>query len=285
MHGRHVNSRRRQDAAFWASAFFATHPIHTDAVSSIVSRGEMLSATLLLLSFLAYTRAAAPSTTTQVAVGFLFWVPLSVGLAFAGLLCKEQAITVVALQVAYDMGVATPALRVCLSPLLRPFRTASSSTITNFSSSSPSPPPPTQQPPPPGGVCMGGSLSKEFAGSNSLMSKGAGGEGRRGSGTRCGGSVEGFGGGRWGLVLMGLRCAVLGVAYWFMYQWRMGLNGPCVTVYKTKGDPMISAWDSAGTVAPGVYSEAACRPNFLQVENPARFVKGPEEKKIIARAS
>ena len=108
------------------------------------------------------------------------------------------------------------------------------------------------------------------------MSKGAGGEGRRGSGTRCGGSVEGFGGGRWGLVLMGLRCAVLGVAYWFMYQWRMGLNGSCVTVYKTKGDPMISAWDSAGTVAPGVYSEAACRPNFLQVENPARFVKGPK---------
>jgi|LauGreDrversion2_3_1035106.scaffolds.fasta_scaffold972901_1 hypothetical protein len=63
----------------------------------------MLSGSLLLLSFLAYTRAAAPSTATQIVVGFLFWVPLSVALAFAGLLCKEQAITVVALQVAYDI--------------------------------------------------------------------------------------------------------------------------------------------------------------------------------------
>ena len=30
----------------------------------------------------------------------------------------------------------------------------------------------------------------------------------------------------------------------------------------------------AGTVAPGVYSESACKPNFLQVENPARFFRG-----------
>jgi hypothetical protein len=91
---------------------------------------------------------------------------------------------------------------------------------------------------------MGGSLPKEFARGNSLRSKGAEGEGRRGSGTGCGGSLEVFGWGGW--VLLGLRLGVLGVAYWCMYEWRMGLNGPCVTVYKTKGDPRISAWDSAG---------------------------------------
>ena len=60
----------------------------------------------------------------------------------------------------------------------------------------------------------------------------------------------------------------------------MSLNGPCVTVYKTKGDPLISAWDSAGTVAPGIYSESACRPNFLQVENPARFVRGADARLV-----
>ena len=37
-------------------------------------------------------------------------------------------------------------------------------------------------------------------------------------------------------------------SYGCMYVWRMRLNGECVTVYKTKGDPNISAWDAAGTV-------------------------------------
>jgi hypothetical protein len=134
MTGPQARGSRRQVAAFWAAAFFATHPIHTDAVSSIVSRGEMLSGALLLLSFLAYTRAPAssspilaarrassslsPASTAAPAhfsfwgslVAFAFWIPLSVALAFVGLLCKEQAITVVAIQVAYDMGLATPGM-------------------------------------------------------------------------------------------------------------------------------------------------------------------------------
>ena len=111
--------RRRQDAAFWSAAFFATHPIHTDAVSSIVSRGEMLSGAFLLLSFLTYALAVipAPPPPPRVRAGgpgptcalgglsparhvfiFLVWLPLSVALAMVGMLCKEQAITVVALQ-------------------------------------------------------------------------------------------------------------------------------------------------------------------------------------------
>jgi len=137
MSGAQAHGSRRQTAAFWAAAFFATHPIHTDAVSSIVSRGEMLSGALLLLSFLAYSRAAAasspvpharrtssatpfpsPSAPTAAAtsplwclVAFAFWIPLAVALAFVGLLCKEQAITVVALQFAYDVALATPGTR------------------------------------------------------------------------------------------------------------------------------------------------------------------------------
>jgi len=75
---------------------------------------------------------------------------------------------------------------------------------------------------------------------------------------------------------------VLGCAYGGMLAWRMQKNGSCVPVYKTKGDPNISAWDSAGTVAPGVYSESACAPSFLKVENPARFLRGPDSSKVRA---
>ena len=83
------------------------------------------------------------------------------------------------------------------------------------------------------------------------------------------GAVSGRRGGRvtlWGgWVLLVLRVGVVSAAFAGMYVWRMSLNGPCKTVYKTKGDPNISAWDAAGTVSPGIYSESACRPNFLQV--------------------
>ncbi len=43
-------------------------------------------------------------------IATLFWVPLSVGLAFVGMLCKEQAITVVAIEAAFDIGTASPLL-------------------------------------------------------------------------------------------------------------------------------------------------------------------------------
>jgi hypothetical protein len=103
MTGPQAFGQRRQAAAFWAAAFFAVHPIHTDAVSSIVSRGEMLSGAFLLLSFLAYSRAAdvvsrqqplapdtSPSSTPTLSsksivwcvIASVFWVPLSVALAF-----------------------------------------------------------------------------------------------------------------------------------------------------------------------------------------------------------
>ena len=48
------------------------------------------------------------------------------------------------------------------------------------------------------------------------------------------------------------RMMFLIAAYSAMYAWRLGKNGECVTVYKVLGDPEISAWDVAGTVAPGV---------------------------------
>lgn len=52
-------------ATIIAAALFATHPIHTDAVSSIVSRGEMLSASMFMLSFLNYKQAVAQKQSGQ----------------------------------------------------------------------------------------------------------------------------------------------------------------------------------------------------------------------------
>ena len=39
---------------------FATHPVHTDAVPSIVGRAEELAALFALLSFLTYASAVEP---------------------------------------------------------------------------------------------------------------------------------------------------------------------------------------------------------------------------------
>ena len=76
---------------------FATHPIHTDAVSSINNRTEMLSGTFVLLSFLAYVSGAERGGYVRVVV--------SVVLAVLAMLCKEQGITVVAISAAYDVAV------------------------------------------------------------------------------------------------------------------------------------------------------------------------------------
>jgi tetratricopeptide (TPR) repeat protein len=47
-----------------SSLLFATHPIHTDAIDSIVGRAEGLYALFYLMSFLAYVRCASPDRTS-----------------------------------------------------------------------------------------------------------------------------------------------------------------------------------------------------------------------------
>lgn len=70
-------------AAFLASLVFATHTIHTDAVSAIVGRAEVLAAIFSLCSVLAWVR--------WVERGGAFW-PLLSGLAYLlGLMSKESA--------------------------------------------------------------------------------------------------------------------------------------------------------------------------------------------------
>ena len=81
---------------------FATHPIHTDAISSVVGRAEALSGLFILLSFLAYTSAFDNHDRTK--ASYLLIV-LSIALSAVALLCKEQGITVLAVNAAYDFSV------------------------------------------------------------------------------------------------------------------------------------------------------------------------------------
>lgn len=72
--------------SFVCALFFAVHPIHTDAVDSIVGRAEVMYALFFLLSFLAYVKAAQPKHT--------HWpmFALSTGLCVLSTLSKEIGI-------------------------------------------------------------------------------------------------------------------------------------------------------------------------------------------------
>ncbi|KAG6586684.1 Transmembrane and TPR repeat-containing protein 4 [Phytophthora cinnamomi] len=80
-----------------AGLLFAVHPIHCDAVASIVGRADLLCTALCLLAFLAYAREAGG--------GGVQWtgVALALALTIAAGLCKELGFTNFALLVAYDL--------------------------------------------------------------------------------------------------------------------------------------------------------------------------------------
>ena len=79
-------------AAWIAAALFAVHPVHTEAVSGIVGRAELLAALAALVALLALARALDAGGTMR-----WRWLVAS-WLAFAaGLLCKESAFTTIGL--------------------------------------------------------------------------------------------------------------------------------------------------------------------------------------------
>ena len=80
-------------AAWIAAALFAVHPIHTEAVTGIVGRAEILAALAALGSLLALAQARCRSRGDR-ASG---WLACSL-IAFAvGVLCKESAFTTIGL--------------------------------------------------------------------------------------------------------------------------------------------------------------------------------------------
>ena len=83
---------------------FATHPIHTEAVSSIVGRAETLCAFFMLLSFLTYSGGFREHDSINYS---LAKVVLSIVLAGCAVLCKEQGVTVIVVNAAYDFAVVS----------------------------------------------------------------------------------------------------------------------------------------------------------------------------------
>ena len=77
---------------------FAIHPIHTEAVTGVVGRAELLSSIFFILAILAYRRSSLPMKKSDTQ-NFLGWtpmvmfvlVPIFVGCA---MLCKEQVMKI-----------------------------------------------------------------------------------------------------------------------------------------------------------------------------------------------
>ncbi|XP_066264640.1 protein O-mannosyl-transferase TMTC1-like isoform X1 [Branchiostoma lanceolatum] len=78
---------------------FAVHPVHTEAVSGIVGRADVLAGLLFLLSFLAFTRSVSPVWSGASSHGQYV---LCLLLGACAMLVKEQGITVLGVCVLYD---------------------------------------------------------------------------------------------------------------------------------------------------------------------------------------
>ncbi|XP_061769115.1 protein O-mannosyl-transferase TMTC1 isoform X2 [Nerophis ophidion] len=90
--------------AFITSVLFAVHPVHTEAVSGIVGRADVLACLLFLLTFLYYKRsvdvtASEDSVPSTVSAGSLL---TSLLLGTCAMLVKETGITVFGVCIFYD---------------------------------------------------------------------------------------------------------------------------------------------------------------------------------------
>lgn len=110
------------ECSFLSTLLFIVHPIHTEAVTGVVGRAELLSSLFYLGAFLCYansvqgggasnlmmaqrlrSRTASSSTVT----GFRTrWMKLIIGFTsclLASMLCKEQGITIAGICMAYEV--------------------------------------------------------------------------------------------------------------------------------------------------------------------------------------
>ncbi|XP_067118207.1 protein O-mannosyl-transferase Tmtc3-like [Centruroides vittatus] len=84
--------------SFIASVLFAVHPIHTEAVTSVVGRAELLSAIFYLFVLRLYITQNRKS-----AVNWLVWFGI-ISLSIVGFLCKEQSITVLVVCIIFEFS-------------------------------------------------------------------------------------------------------------------------------------------------------------------------------------
>ena len=81
-----------------AALLFAIHPIHTEAVTGVVGRAELLSSLFFLQAILNYKNGAVNKFRNK--FGSLFFYVLCVGLA---MFSKEQGITVIGVTFVYEV--------------------------------------------------------------------------------------------------------------------------------------------------------------------------------------
>ncbi|XP_036978007.1 protein O-mannosyl-transferase TMTC1 isoform X1 [Acanthopagrus latus] len=99
--------------AFITALLFAVHPVHTEAVSGIVGRADVLACLLFLLTFLSYIRSVGVSSEDSLPSTVSAWcLPVSLMLGTCAMLVKETGITVFGVCVLYD------ALVLCRKPLI-----------------------------------------------------------------------------------------------------------------------------------------------------------------------
>lgn len=83
--------------SFVAAILFAVHPVHTEAVTGVVGRAEILSSVFFLIAFISYTRTINHSNWN-----FLVLSMISVAVS---MLCKEQGITITGICAVYEIFV------------------------------------------------------------------------------------------------------------------------------------------------------------------------------------
>uniref|UniRef100_A0A8C9TY34 dolichyl-phosphate-mannose--protein mannosyltransferase n=1 Tax=Scleropages formosus TaxID=113540 RepID=A0A8C9TY34_SCLFO len=89
-------------AAFLAALFFAVHPVHTESVAGIVGRADLLCALFFQLSFLTYCKAFRKGKHKEDTFSVI-WIVASLVLCAVAMLCKEQGITVLGVNAAFDV--------------------------------------------------------------------------------------------------------------------------------------------------------------------------------------
>ncbi|XP_030844132.1 protein O-mannosyl-transferase TMTC3-like [Strongylocentrotus purpuratus] len=87
-----------EESSVNASLLFAVHAVHTEAVTGVVGRAEILSSVFMLLSFMAYVKAAEANSTTN--WKYMSWSALLIVMATAS---KEQGITVAGICCIYEI--------------------------------------------------------------------------------------------------------------------------------------------------------------------------------------
>ncbi|KAJ8401259.1 hypothetical protein AAFF_G00384900 [Aldrovandia affinis] len=100
--GRGNRLNQAPKASSLAALFFAVHPVHTESVAGVVGRADLLCALFFQLSFLTYCRAFQGGNPKDEKFS-MAWVVASLVLCAVAMLCKEQGITVLGVNAAFDI--------------------------------------------------------------------------------------------------------------------------------------------------------------------------------------